>query len=319
MREYVVERALSEEQTAALRSTYLGDGAVDFVLPTDEPAVVRRGDTGEILLKWLPDVLDAAICRRAWESLRKVRRPIMNRHTATGNDSTRPVPKLDGTISKTVQVAQRFRPDLRDTHNDLVGSMERSSPRRPICRLTSFTRDRPAEVERAIPFFQAVDRVFAAEMPDRYAAQLAYVGRTHPAWVIPGTAFTTVTVNRNFRTAVHTDRGDLAEGFGVMAVLRAGTYRGGVFVVPAYRVGVDMQTRGVLLADVHEWHGNTEIVGIPGRYERISTVLYYRAKMHRCKSPEAELELGKRRRQGDPIWPEYGEHDDDFDPAADVD
>jgi hypothetical protein len=35
-----------------------------------------------------------------------------------------------------------------------------------------------------------------------------------------------------------------------------------------------MRDRDVLLADVHEWHGNTPLLGVPGGYQRISTVFY---------------------------------------------
>lgn len=86
------------------------------------------------------------------------------------------------------------------------------------------------------------------------------VRATHPSWLIAGTAFTAVTVNRDFRTAVHKDRGDLRAGFGVLTALRAGTFSGCHLVFPAYRVAVDLRTRGVLLCNVHEWHGNSPLV-----------------------------------------------------------
>ena len=133
-----------------------------------------------------------------------------------------------------------------------------------------------------------MNEVFRTGCPDRYAAQMAVVNQTDPYWIIRGTAFTTVTVNRNLRTTAHRDKGDLAEGFGVMSVLQRGIYDGGYLCFPKYGVAVDMRPGDVLLADVHEMHGNTEIVGAEGEYDRVSTVMYYRKRMRECLAPHEE-------------------------------
>jgi hypothetical protein len=70
-------------------------------------------------------------------------------------------------------------------------------------------------------------------------------------------------------------------------------------VFPQYRVAVDLGTRDVLLADVHEWHGNTPLVGAGGEYERVSCVFYYRTGMRHCRPPAEELEWARRRRPGE--------------------
>lgn len=301
MLELTVQRALSEEATAALAGKFLNDRDYTFLLP-QEPCRVYRDD-GSLLLSYLPEVCDQDTCTRAWGALRGVAKTVTNRGTAAGFSPVRRLLK-DGSRTKTTQTP--LAPELKGVGTAIVGAYERAGHRFPACRLTAFNLDHPDKFAAAVPFFQQIDSVFHRAAPERWAAQMARVRDTHPAWVIHGTSFTTVTVNKNFRTAVHTDRGDLREGFGVMTALRAGEYAGCYFVFPAYRVAVDMRTRSVLLADVHEWHGNTELVGVPGRYERISCVLYYRAKMERCLSPEAELLVGKRRQVGDPIWPRGG-------------
>lgn len=151
-----------------------------------------------------------------------------------------------------------------------------------------------ATIQTAAEFMML--RVFQRECPNRYAAQMAAVKRTPKDFIIDGTAFTTITVNRNWQTAVHRDEGDLQAGFGVMSVIRAGTYDGCYLVFPKYEIAVDMRSRDVLLADVHEYHGNTTIIGTKGAYDRISTVLYYRSNMRFCGTPAQELERFKRRR-----------------------
>jgi hypothetical protein len=182
----------------------------------------------------------------------------------------------------------------------IIGYFDRTA-REPYCRTTAFTWEEVHKWRAAQPFIEAVNGVFKQAMPARHAAQMRAVRATRPEWVIGATAFSTVTVNRNYRSAAHKDKGDLPEGFGVLSVLRAGEYEGGHLVFPQYRVAVDLHTRDVLMADVHEWHGNTPIVGEEGRYERISCVFYYRTNMRHCLSSDQELERAKRRRRGDPL------------------
>lgn len=176
----------------------------------------------------------------------------------------------------------------------VVGYLDKNQ-RFPYCRLTAFNINHPEKFQSALPLIHAVDHVFKARLPDRYAAQTDVVQNTVDDYVITGTAFTTITVNLNFQTAVHKDAGDLKAGFGVMSALRAGKFDGCYTCFPQYRVAADMQTGDVLLADVHEWHGNTPLKP-KGPHERLSLVFYYRENMKNCGTPTEELEHAKQKR-----------------------
>ena len=128
--------------------------------------------------------------------------------------------------------------------------------------------------------------------PERYAKQRAIADASSKDFVIKDTSFTTVTVNKNFRTACHTDAGDFAKGFGNLGVISMGKYEGFITVIPKYGLGIDVQNSDIALFDVHEVHGNTEPVKI-SYYERISVVCYYREKMIYCGSQEYELNRAK--------------------------
>jgi hypothetical protein len=182
------------------------------------------------------------------------------------------------------------------------------------CRLTAFTGEETEKMEQLHPLLRFVGDRMRDEVSDRWARQMEEVGRTDPAWVIPGTPFTTVTINNTWPTAVHTDKGDLEEGFSNLAVLRRGSYTGGTFVFPRYRVGFDLHDGDLILMDAHEAHGNTPIVcsnceqpvasyhecmepdtGMEPAcdfplnvVERISVVAYFRTKMVACGRPEDE-------------------------------
>jgi Oxygenase domain of the 2OGFeDO superfamily len=180
------------------------------------------------------------------------------------------------------------------------GSLDRYA-RIPFCRQSFFSTQHPAEWAACLPVIQEVAAILRRELPDRYAAQAEAASRTHPAYVIPGTPFTTLTVNNTWAGGYHRDAGDFKPGFGVMCVFRKGVYTGGELVLPAFGVGVDLGDRDVVLFDVHEVHGNTPIVGAeparePAGHERISVVFYFREKMVDCLSPAEELEHAKRLR-----------------------
>ena len=177
-------------------------------------------------------------------------------------------------------VCERARPALRDAgssysgyrnwHSGIVGYFDKGEDRNSSeCQTTAFTRDHLDKWGSCLPFIRAVNGVFRRYGKRRYLTQRKLALRTDQQFVIADTAFTTMTVNlwdagHDARTPLHQDDGDLREGFGVISVISSGSYSGGYLVFPKYRVAVDMRTRDVLLADVHEFHGNTPISGEPG-------------------------------------------------------
>jgi hypothetical protein len=282
---------LPSEAAAALKATFL-DGRHYGTLLGGADADVYKPD-GSPLLLFRHRALPAWVCEQAYPDLWRAARSTSNRGTAAGAKRPARV-KRDGTLSRTTYA--------EPVESGVIGYFDRNA-RFPYCRTTAYTARQVGGWARVQPFIRAVNAVFRTELSDRYEAQLAAVRQTPPDYVIRGTVFTTVTVNRNYVSAVHKDQGDLPEGFGVMSVLRAGEYEGGFLCFPSYRVAVDMRTRDVLLADVHEWHGNTPIVGAAGGYERVSCVFYFRTGMRHCLPPEEELRHAKRRRPGDPLCP----------------
>lgn len=167
------------------------------------------------------------------------------------------------------------------------------------CRLTAWTGTHMPQWQALQPLFRAVAVNQKLYVPERAAAQQEQADKTDPAWVVPGTPFSTITVNNTYPTGVHTDKGDLDAGFSTIAVLRRGPYVGGHLVFPEYRVAVDLHHGDLILMDAHQWHGNTALVCACGREpngsceecgaERISIVSYFRTKITECGTPDQEL------------------------------
>jgi hypothetical protein len=168
----------------------------------------------------------------------------------------------------------------------------------PYCRKTAFARQYFDEFQQGIPFVKKIDELYAELCPAYYARQKQIASATNRNYVIAETSFTTVTVNRNFQTAVHKDSGDFMQGFGNLCVYREGCYEGCYFCLPEYAVAIDLQNTDMLFVDVHRWHGNTPFINTSEDYLRISFVMYYRENMISCKSPSEELARVKKDRGG---------------------
>jgi hypothetical protein len=157
-------------------------------------------------------------------------------------------------------------------------------PRIPFGRATSYTRDEPEKFALSFPFLQSLDRGFKELLPWRWGNQRAAADKLDPRFLVPETVFTTITVNKTFRTACHRDAGDLDSGLSNLLVVGKGNYTGGYLVFPEYRIAVNVRPGDLLLVNNHEiMHANTEIVLDTPDAERISLVCYFR---------EAMLDLG---------------------------
>jgi hypothetical protein len=104
--------------------------------------------------------------------------------------------------------------------------------------------------------------------------------------------FTTLTVNRNFRTAMHRDKGNL-NGYAVLTASFVGKpYKRGYLHFPQYGIAVPLRKGDGLIANVNLLHGNEEIVYPDEESGRVSFVVYAREEFSKgntsAKKEEAE-------------------------------
>ncbi len=182
-------------------------------------------------------------------------------------------------------------------------------PRIPYGRATAYTKNNPEKFAMAYPFLQTLAKGFKDLLPWRYGNQMKAAEKLDKRFLVPGTPFTTVTVNKTFRTAAHFDAGDLDTGLSNLLVLsNNGNYTGGYLIAPEYRVAVNVRPGDLLLINNHEvMHGNTPIVLGDDEAERISLVCYFREKMMELGSYEyeqARFEYVESRRlnKEHPMW-----------------
>lgn len=178
--------------------------------------ILLRGDTdvykpnGQRLLMLRRNAISQQAIDRA--------RPVLQAATARGTMAGRGhasgapmvrVVKQDGTLSNTSRAQLIIK-------SNLLGYYDRY-PRFPYCRETAYTIELAQRMPELHDFLHETQECFAKNVPERYAAQMAMVKKTHPDFVLRAgkelTPWTTLTVNHNFQTFMHVDSGDLEEGF----------------------------------------------------------------------------------------------------------
>ena len=177
------------------------------------------------------------------------------------------------------------------------------------CRITHYSGALPRDFGLMGVLSRTVAESFKQSwIRDRWEAQFEKASQT-PAWLLRTsdgiTPFTTITCNRTWRTAAHVDKGDLKEGFGVLCCL--GDFGGCHLVFPRHRVAVNYQEGDVLLANVHEVHGNSPLLNPDGSVpksgrepERLVCVFYYQEQMEQCEiNVEKEHKFINSRKRGD--------------------
>ena len=151
-------------------------------------------------------------------------------------------------------------------------------------RKTKFLRDKHKNWTETLCLYENVDKIFKTNEPKYYMKQKKEYNKIINELKIPKTNFTTITVNRNFRTATHTDKGDLQNGLSCLICLGNDKYKGGFLGFPKQKVLVKIKPGDVIFMDSHQPHCNTELnVGTHGI--RFSLVCFIREKMKNYRHP----------------------------------
>jgi hypothetical protein len=192
---------------------------------------------------------------------------------------------------------------LEGAKDGLVGYMahgQRGGAEYP-CRMTSWSlKQTPREFGLLNELAAFVGEAWSKSILHiQHSIQLGKAAEdTHSEYVMKTrrglTPFTTITVNKSWRTAAHIDKGDLKQGFGAMCCF--GDFDGCDLVFPRFKTAVRYREGDILLADVaNQVHGNTPLLKPDGtepkagqKPERLVCVFYFIEAMEHCKKPDAE-------------------------------
>jgi hypothetical protein len=322
VREVILEPKMTDDEIKAREGTYFEQKEVDEIFDEDIDVYGKDSSTGEkkLLARFRKHVLPNDLVKTGWEAYYQTAAASRNRGAAAGPIKTtsnywkkrKPVEinkwstryEQDGKLSK-----------MRVNNNvfsSVLGFFEKTPFMGLPCRLTSYTQKYFEQYKHGIPFIMAINNVFKRLIPGKHAKQYAAASEK-PAYRVANTAFSSITINRNFRTALHMDDGDFREGYGNLSVIERGEYSGGATIFPRYKVGFNVRTGDFLAMDVHEWHCNTEMyetdaqkkfnkalpkihhdsvetgtMGGEKPFTRISFVCYLREKLRDCKVKDTQ-------------------------------
>jgi len=315
----VLDPVMTDEEIAEKEGTYF-DGKGYRIIEDDADVYARMPDGSEKLLaKFRKNVFPKDLTDLAWNSFYKAASSSRSRGAAAGPinlkspywKKRKPV-KIDGFSTQYLQDGKISKMRVNNlVYSSVLGFYERTPFMKVPCRLTSYTQTYFKGYKQGLPFIQAIDRQFKELVPESYAKQLAR-SKKQPEFRIDGTSFSSVTINRNFRTALHKDAGDYREGFGNLSVIERGKYHGGETLFPQYGVGFNLRSGDFIAMDVHQWHCNaalyetaedkefnstlpkiyehdvdTGTMGSEHSFTRISFVCYLREKLIDCDAKES--------------------------------
>lgn len=271
----IAKKYLTDKQGDELKTKFLDNSSFDVLITTDCDGYDTAGN---LLFRFRKNIIPIDILNIGYNAFKDSINLTDGRGTAAGGNHKRI--RKDGTTSN-ISIANKV-------YSGNVGFMD-SGAMVKYCRKTAFAREHFDKFNAGVPFVECISNLYAELCPTHYESQRKISNGTDINYMIGNSVFTTVTVNRNFQTAVHKDAGDYSKGFGNLCVYRQGYYEGAYFVLPEYRIAIDLHSTDMLFADVHRWHGNTAFENMSEDYNRTAFVLYYREYMLNCKSPKEEL------------------------------
>jgi hypothetical protein len=204
-------------------------------------------------------------------------------------------------------------------YSNVLGAIDRGA-RFPYGRLSGTTQRNYDQFKEYIDVYSAACEGFRACFPSTWFKVKQVISKAKdPVYNLFGTAFTSITLNFNFRTAYHVDKNNLHGGMAVLTVMTKGSYEGHYLVFPEVRLAFNLRDGDFIVGDTQTLlHGNTPMKKESADAERISMVFYSRENMIRLDDTECEKcrkdftkfsavnlrSKGKSHKDWNGVWPE---------------
>jgi len=265
-----------------------------------------------IIAKFRKKALNENDCKIAWENFKDAAKASRGRGPAAGHIDINNTYWRKRTPIKTDKWSTSYIVNGKiskmkvnnQVASNVVGYYEGTPFMKLPARMTHYTRSNFDKFQNGLSVLQKLGKIYKKLTPKVYKNQNMRAGKRNHLR-IPETPFSSITVNRNFRTALHTDAGNFNGGMAVMTALERGKYSGGYTVFPQYGIGFDVRHGDVLIMEnCNTWHANTEIkesksqrkyneslkdifndnpevgtAGLDKKYTRITIVCYLREKL----------------------------------------
>ncbi len=298
VKQLFLKKKMSDEKIAEKEGEYFSEKDFPFIVKEDTDVYALINGKKKLLGRFRKNVIDKKLTKAAMVNLKSAaQKKHSNRGAAAGVLDKK---KMDSYVNPD-NIIGRYKFRIKGYNDEdgnyinqsisnfaqsnIIGYFDKAdrnpSSKKLPCRLTAFNHREIDKFKKVEPFLERIDKLFKKLTPKAHKKQYKRAQETD--FVIKDTAFSTVTINYNWRTALHKDSGDFEEGFGNLIVCEEGEYDGGCTGFPQYGVAFDVRDGDFLAMDVHEWHCNTKIVSRSKDHSRLSVVCYLRKNMLRCK------------------------------------
>jgi hypothetical protein len=247
-----------KKAAAKLVGTFPDQSHVAITLDRDTKVSAPGGKLIAVLLRNAIGEDEHLLAHELWKPVDGL---VSNRATALGTRSLPRSTNKHGVPSPRSGVNVRVL-EVTEARQGILGYLDR-----PHCYDTLLSKEHQEMIEGNRHLIEHIDSLYAQQLPDVYGHQRSEVEKAGSSWRLWNTVFSTVYLAKNFRTAYHTDRGNLR---GVMtALMPTGKFTGGELVLPRWRIAIAFKPGDLLLFDPQQVHGN-----LPFEGERISAAFY---------------------------------------------
>ena len=164
------------------------------------------------------------------------------------------------------------------------------------CREVGWTKNNPEKQSVLVELAEEVEEAFKKTDKSKYEFQKDMASKS--PFTFGDTCFSTMTINYDFRTAAHKDKGDLVNSLSTLTIFedKPNNYQGFYLGLPEYKVCFDIRDSDTLVFNAHEFHCNTEYKVLSNALPkddmtgnsfagRTAVVLYLRNRLHKCPPP----------------------------------
>lgn len=312
-----IKKLFSDEKIKNLEGKWIDESYIKKgnLINTDSDIILKENGKETIIAKFRKNAINQDLCELGWNNYKNAATPSRGRGASAGPIDVNntywkkriPVKTSKWSTGYIVNGKLSKMKVNNQVASNVLGYYEGTPFMNLPPRMTNYTRTKFDKFQKGLPFIQKMNQKYKDLVPQVYNKQYSRASKRNYL-KIPDTAFSSVTVNRNFRTALHVDSGNFNGGMAVMTVLERGKYSGGYTVFPQYGIGFDVRHGDVLVMEnCNTWHANTEIkenksekmynskmedifndnaevgtAGLDKKYTRLTFVCYLREKLLDC-------------------------------------
>ena len=164
------------------------------------------------------------------------------------------------------------------------------------CRKVGWSNSNPLKHEVLIGLAKEIEENHKVYCNNSYNYHRKKADEVPQELLFKDTIYSTMTLNYDFRTATHKDKGDLVGGLSTLTIFEdeENNYEDFYTGLPEYKIAFDVRDGDTLIFNAHEFHANTDFKVLSEKLKiddltgnnfagRMSVVCYMRNRLNKCE------------------------------------